>query len=103
MPTLIDRDICLDDNGGERRPNTFSVLIVLLVTAVVISYLVGYAVPHALIISDVLQPWPPYDDPRRRWMALSLFTILASYMGLWGFFRMLGAFQMKRIDAMAND
>ena len=103
MPTLIDRDIDSDDNNGERRPNTFSVLIVLLVTAVVISYLVGYAVPHALIISDVLQPWPPYDDPRRRWMALSLFTILASYMGLWGFFRTLGAFQMRRIDAMAKD
>ena len=103
MPTLIDRDLYPDDNGGERRPNTISVLIVLLVTAVVISYLIGYAVPHALIMSDVLQPWPPYDDPRRRWMALSLFTILASYMGLWGFFRMLGAFQFRRIDAMSQD
>jgi hypothetical protein len=103
MPTLIDRDLYPEDNGGERKPNTFSVLIVLLVTAVVISYLIGYALPHALIVSDVLQPWPPYDDPRRRWMALSLFTILASYMGLWGFFRMLGAFQIRRIDAMARD
>jgi hypothetical protein len=103
MPTLIDRELYPEDNGGERRPHTFSVLIVLLVTAVVISYLVGYAVPQALIMADVLQPWPPYDDPRRRWMALSLFTILASYMGLWGFFRMLGAFQFRRIDAMAQD
>jgi hypothetical protein len=103
MPTLIDRELYPEESGPERRPNTFSVLIVLLVTAVVISYLVGYAVPQALIMADVLQPWPPYDDPRRRWMALSLFTILASYMGLWGFFRMLGAFQFRRIDAMAQD
>jgi hypothetical protein len=103
MPTLIDRELYPEESGSGRRPNTFSVLIVLLVTAVVISYLVGYAVPQALIMSDVLQPWPPYDDPRRRWMALSLFTILASYMGLWGFFRMLGAFQFRRIDAMAQD
>lgn len=103
MPTLIDRDLDPQDNGTEHRPNTISVLVVLLVTAVVTSYLVGYAVPHALIVSDVLQPWPPYDDPRRRWMALSLFTILASYMGLWGFFRMLGAMQIRRIDAMAQD
>ena len=103
MPTLIDRDLYPEDNGGERRPNTFSVLVVLLVTAVVTSYLVGYALPQALIVSDVLQPWPPYDDPRRRWMALSLFTILASYLGLWGFFRMLGAVQFRRIDAMTQD
>ena len=80
MPTLIDRELYPEESGSGRRPNTFSVLIVLLVTAVVISYLVGYAVPQALIMSDVLQPWPPYDDPRRRWMALSLFTILASWV-----------------------
>ena len=103
MPTLIDRDLYPEEHSTEHRPHTASVLIVLLVTAVVISYLVGYAVPQALIMADALQPWPPYDDPRRRWMALSLFTILASYMGLWGFFRMLGAFQMKRIDSMAQD
>jgi hypothetical protein len=36
-------------------------------------------------------------------MALSLFTILASYMVLWGFFRLLGAFQLRRIDGMAQD
>ena len=103
MPTLIDHELYPEDNAGEHRPHTVSVLVVLLVTAVVISYLVGYALPQALIMADVLHPWPPYDDPRRRWMALSLFTILASYMGLWGFFRMLGAFQMRRIDAMAQD
>ena len=103
MPTLIDRELYPEESGGGRRPNTFSVLIVLLVTAVVISYLVGYALPQALIMADALQPWPPYDDPRRRWMALSLFTILASYMGLWGFFRMLTGMQMRRIDAMAQD
>lgn len=103
MPTLIDHDLYPEDNDGRRKPNTVSVLIVLLVTAVVLSYLIGYALPHALIMSDVLQPWPPYDDPRRRWMALSLFTILASYMGLWGFFRMLGAIQIRRIDAMSHD
>src|SRR5436309_387631 len=103
MPTLIDRELYPDDNNSQPRGNTVSVLIVLLVTAVVVSYLVGYALPAALVMSDVLQPWPPYDDPRRRWMALSLFTILSSYMGLWGFFRLLGAAQFRRIDAMAND
>lgn len=103
MPTLIDRELDIEENSGEGRPHTISVLIVLLVTAVVVSYLVGYALPSALVMADVLQPWPPYDDPRRRWMALSLFTVLASYMGLWGFFRMLGARQFRRIDAMAND
>lgn len=103
MPTLIDRELYPEETDASSRPNTISVLVVLLVTAVVVSYLVGYALPHALVLADVLQPWPPYDDPRRRWMALSLFTILASYLGLWGFFRMLGARQFRRIDAMAQD
>jgi hypothetical protein len=103
MPTLIDEDRYPQDEMGQSRPHTISVLIVLLVTAMVVSYLVGYALPNALVLADVLQPWPVYDDPRRRWMALSLFTILASYMGLWGFFRMLGAFQFRRIDGMAQD
>jgi hypothetical protein len=79
------------------------VLVVLLVTAVVISYLVGYALPQVLVVNNVMAPWPDYDDPRRRWMALSLFTILTSYMVLWGFFRLLGAAQFRRIDAMAQD
>jgi hypothetical protein len=103
MPTLIDKELYPEDSASEPRAHTFSVLIVLLVSAVVTSYLVGYALPQALIYADVLQPWPPYGDPRRRWMALSLFTILASYMGLWGFFRLLGGLQMRRIDAMAQD
>lgn len=103
MPTLIDRELYPQDNDAVSRPHTVSVLIVLLVTAVVVSYLVGYALPSALVLSDVLPPWPPYDDPRRRWMALSLFTILSSYMGVWGFFRALGAAQLRRIDAMARD
>ena len=103
MPTLIDRELYPEETDASSRPHTISVLVVLLVTAVVVSYLVGYAVPHALVLADVMPAWPPYDDPRRRWMALSLFTILASYMGLWGFFRMLGGLQMRRIDAMAND
>ena len=104
MPTLIDKELYPDEVPGTGNgPHTISVLIVLLVTAVVVSYLVGYALPSALVLGDVLQPWPVYDDPRRRWMALSLFTILASYMVLWGFFRLLGAFQLRRIDGMAQD
>jgi hypothetical protein len=103
MPTLIDKELYPDDITPEHRPNTISVLVVLLVTAVVISYLVGYALPHALVLNNVMEPWPPYDDPRRRWMALSLFTVLSSYMVLWGFFRLLGALQFRRIDAMAQD
>ena len=103
MPTLIDKELYPEETSPEGRPHTISVLIVLMVTAMVVSYLVGYALPSALVMADVLQPWPVYDDPRRRWMALSLFTILASYMSLWGFFRLLGAFQIRRIDGMVND
>jgi hypothetical protein len=103
MPTLIDNDIYPEDVTSEHRPKTISVLVVLLVTAVVLSYLVGYALPNALVLNNVMAPWPEYDDPRRRWMALSLFTVLTTYMVLWGFFRLLGAVQFRRIDAMTQD
>jgi hypothetical protein len=103
MPTLIDEEMFPQDTPAVDRPKTISVLVVLLVTAVVLSYLVGYALPQVLVLNNVMAPWPEYDDPRRRWMALSLFTVLTSYMVLWGFFRLLGAMQFRRIDAMTQD
>ena len=106
MPTLIDRELYPQESSDAEyghRPKTFSVLIVLMVTAVVLSYLAAYALPHALVMADVLEPWPPYNDPRRRWMATAMFVLLSSFVGLWGFFRLLGAVQIRRIDAMAQD
>jgi hypothetical protein len=104
MPTLIDRDMYQEnDPEAGRRPHTMSVLTVLMVTAVVFSYLIAYALPQALLAADVIEPWAAYNDPRARWMATAMFVLLGSFVSLWALFRMLGAFQFRRIDTMGQD
>jgi hypothetical protein len=104
MPTLIDRDMYQDnDPDAGHRPHTVSVLTVLMVTSVVFSYLIAYALPQTMLAAGMIEPWSPYNDPRARWMATAMFVILGSFVSIWGFVRMLSVFQFRRIDAMGQD
>lgn len=104
MPTLIDRDVYQDnDPNAAHRPHTMSVLTVLMVTSVVFSYLIAYALPQTLLSAGMIEPWPAYNDPRARWMATAMFVILGSFVSIWGLFRVLGAASFRRIDAMGQD
>lgn len=104
MPTLIDRELYpADDSDYAPRPRTVSVLTVLMVTAVVLSYLVSYALPHALVAANAMQPWPAYADPRPRWMVLCFTVLLSTFVVLMGIFYLLNALQVRRIDSMVED
>ena len=105
MPTLIDQDLYPEGTDVEAasRPNTVSVLIVLMFAACTLSYLIAYAAPGALVSANVLQPWPSYDDPRPRWMVTSFVILLGSFILVMMFFRLLSRLSMRRIDAMADD
>ena len=104
MPTLIDRDLYPEtDTDNRRRPHTVSVLTVLMVTSVVFSYLIAYALPQAMLSAGIIEPWGPYNDPRARWMATAMFLILGTFVSIWGLFRMLSVIQFRRIDAMGQD
>ena len=105
MPTLIDQDMYPEERDIQRgsRPKMFSVLILLMFAATSISYLVAYAAPAALVSADVLAPWPSYADPRPRWMFVSFFGLMGSFIVVTGLFRLLGRLQIRQIDAMTDD
>ena len=59
------------------EPRATTVLGLLTLAALTVSYLVAYAIAGALVDSDVLAHWPPAQDPRARWMAY----LFAALMG----------------------
>jgi len=95
MRTLIDRELYPNemDPAANTRPRTLSVVTVLMVTAVVLSYLGAYAVPTALVNSNIMEPWPNYDDPRPRWVVMTFVGLLSSFLLMLGLFQVLGALQ----------
>ena len=95
MRTLIDREMYPDevDYEARTRPRTISVLTVLMVTAIVLSYLGANALPTALVNSGMMEPWPSYDDPRPRWMVMTFVGVLTAFMLVVGLFQAVHAFQ----------
>lgn len=104
MPTLIDKELYpTEDPDYVPRPRTLSVLTALMVTAVLLSYLVSYAIPGAMVAANAMQAWPASDDPRPRWMVLSFTALLSSFVVLMGFVYLLNALQVRRINSMLED
>ena len=105
MPSLLDQELYPQTNDLEsaNRPHTLSVLIVLMFAAVTISYVFAYGASGALIAANILAPWPPYDDPRPRWMVTSFVLLLSSFTLVTLFFRMLSRLSMRRIDAIVDE
>ena len=105
MPTLIDDEMYPTGTDVEaaHRPRASSAMIVLMFAACVLSYLIAYAAPGALVSANVIQAWPAYDDPRPRWMVTCFVLLLGSFILITMFFRMLSRLSMRRIDAMTDD
>ena len=87
----------------DRRPRTVTVLSLLVVTALIFSYLGAYAVTGTLVSSGLMQPWPPGDDPRPRHMVTGFVTLMASFVFCATAFRVLSSRQLRRIDAIADE
>ena len=84
------------------KPNTWTVVGLLLVAAATVSYLGAYAVTNALASAELIRPISHDHDPRLRW-ALTGFVLLMSLFGLIaGISRIIGRRQVRRIDRM-ND
>src|SRR5688572_1880537 len=95
MRTLIDHELYPDkvDYAANARPRTISVVVVLMVTAIVVSYLGAYAVPTALVNAEMMAPWPTYDDPRPRWVVMTFVGVLTSFLLIGGLFQLVHVFQ----------
>jgi uncharacterized membrane protein len=94
-----DLDRPEDDTATSR---TWPVLLLLVGSAAVLSFLVSYALSGVLIQYQVIGAYPIGSDPRPRWMAVN-FCILLSVFGLVGAVaRSMSQAQLRRIDAMAE-
>jgi hypothetical protein len=84
------------------KPNTMTVLSLLVVAAATFSYLGAYAATNALANAEIIRPISHDHDPRLRW-ALSGFILLMIFFGLVALVsRIIGRRQVRRIDRM-ND
>ncbi len=94
----------LDRPRSQRPPRITTAFVFLAAFAIIISWLIVYAVPNALAAGHIIPPVvTAEDDPRPRWMLWIFsglfvgFTILGILLG-WTSHR-----QLSRIDAMVED
>ncbi|HEX4794149.1 MAG TPA: hypothetical protein VH370_10170 [Humisphaera sp.] len=66
------------------------------------SFLATFAIPQALISSNVIRPWPAGHDPRLRWLAISFVAIMVLFIAVAVVWRQLSSRQMRTIDAMID-
>ena len=86
----------------EPRSRTINVLILLMVAALVFSYLGAYAVTNTLVAADMLPRWAPKADPRPRWMLIGFVTLLGSFGSIALVLRFLSGRQLRSLDALAD-
>lgn len=97
---MYDQDVELP---RQSRPRTINVLVLLLATAAVFSYLGAFAVTNALVSVDLMERWPAGHDPRPRWMMIGFVAMTGAFLAIGGLFRLASWRQMKRLDAIADD
>ena len=83
--------------------STMSVLILLAVFAVIVSYLVAYAGANALATADVIPQWSRGTDPRPRWFGNTFAVLMAGFLLIGGIARFLSWRQLRNIDRMQDE
>ena len=101
----VDRDFSsrsVDDHGPGRPP---TVVVVALLTVVVLlfSYLGAYSVAGALVNADLLNPWPPGDDPRPKWLVMSFLTVILVFAATGVLMRFASCRSLRDLDRLADD
>jgi hypothetical protein len=92
-----------EDVLPQPRPNALTVLVLLVLAALTLSYLVAYALPDALVASQIMPPWPHETDPRPRWMLSGFFFLLGTFSAIGCMIRLLSWRQLRCIDAIADE
>ncbi len=87
---------------ARRPPRTWIVLIILSGAALLVSWLLAYALPNALMGADLMQPFPPDDDPRFAWMIEGFFALWIIFSILVALARFMSWRQLRRIDRMGE-
>ena len=87
----------------EKLRKTCGVLGLLMLTSLLFSYLLAYAVSDALATAKVLPRWTSEYDPRPMWLVRSFISLTFTFLALGGVARILSRRQLRRIDAMADE
>jgi hypothetical protein len=99
METPFDLDSAVQNPTG----NTPTVLVFLAAFAIIISWLVCYALPPVLVSADLMSAWPSGTDPRPQWMLRAFTGVFGGFAVLGLVFRWTSNRQLRRIDAMADE
>ena len=84
------------------KPSTVTVLILLISTAAVFSYLGAYALRDALIRANMIHPAAGARDNRPFWAIAGFTAQMVLFLGIAIFMRFLSWRQFRRIDQMID-
>jgi hypothetical protein len=88
----------LDTLDQPRRPRTLTVLAMLGLFALGLSYLAVYAGTRVLIQADLMSPFPTDGDPRPRWLFWSFVGLLGSFLTIGGVLGLLGGRKLGGLE-----
>ena len=84
------------------KPNTWTVVGLLLVAAATFSYLGAYAVTSALASAELIRPISHEHDPRLRWALTCFVGLMIAFSLIALVSKIIGRRQVRRIERM-ND
>ena len=90
----------LDDPLEPPRPKTLTVVSMLIAAALILSYLMAYAVTNALVAAEVVSRWPPGSDPRPLRMCFGFIAWMTAFTAVAAIAQWMSRRQLKRIDEM---
>jgi hypothetical protein len=100
-----DTQELMDDErppGPPAKPSTVTVLILLISTAAVFSYLGSYALRDALIRANMIHPTAGARDNRPFWAIAAFTAQMIGFLCVAVFMRFLSWRQFRRIDQMID-
>jgi len=100
----MNRDLsCPSVDHGERRPPTLIVLALMIVAALLFSYIGAYNVSVTLVNADLIAPWPAGSDPRPKWMVTSFLTVILTFTVVGTLMRFASCRSLRDLDRLADD
>ena len=90
----------MQDPLNPSPPRTFTVVGMLVGVALVMSYLIAYALTNALVAAEVVARWQPGHDPRPMRMCIGFVAMMIVFTLVASGAQWLSRRQLKRIDEM---
>ena len=85
---------------GPPRARTTTVLVLLAAAAVMISYLIAYALTNTLVSSGLVKQWEAGHDPRPRNMLIGFCALMFMFLSLAAGARWVSKRQLKSIEQL---